>query len=137
MTRHSAISNLRKGAATVELALCLPLILLLVFGSIEVTDAIFLKQALKTAAYEGARTATGSHVTAQQAQDAAVAILKARGVTGGTVSVSPAITAATPSGTLVTVTVQASLSTANSLTTTNFSGFLGQTYTSSVTMVHR
>ena len=43
------------GVATTEFAVCLPLIILLVFGSIEATNYIFLKQTLNIAAYEGIR----------------------------------------------------------------------------------
>ena len=41
--------------AATEFAVCLPLIILLVFGSIEATSFIFLKQTLNIAAYEGIR----------------------------------------------------------------------------------
>jgi Flp pilus assembly protein TadG len=43
------------GVAATEFAVCLPLIILLVFGSIEATNYIFLKQTLNIAAYEGIR----------------------------------------------------------------------------------
>lgn len=45
-----------------EFAVCLPVIILLVFGSIEASSFIFLKQSLNVAAYEGIREAirTGS-----------------------------------------------------------------------------
>lgn len=45
----------RAGVAAAEFAVCLPLIVLLVFGSIEATSFIFLKQTLNIAAYEGIR----------------------------------------------------------------------------------
>ena len=45
----------RAGVAATEFAVCLPLIILLVFGSIEATSYIFLKQTLNIAAYEGIR----------------------------------------------------------------------------------
>ena len=48
----------RKGTATVEFAVCLPVLVTIVLGSIEATNAIFLKQHLTAAAYEGARKAT-------------------------------------------------------------------------------
>ena len=56
------ISNQRKqhrgnrgGIAAVEFAVCLPVIILLVFGAIEASSFIFLKQSLNVAAYEGIR----------------------------------------------------------------------------------
>ena len=45
----------RRGVAAVELAVCLPVIILLVFGAIEASSFIFLKQSLNVAAYEGIR----------------------------------------------------------------------------------
>jgi hypothetical protein len=45
----------RRGVAAVEFAVCLPVIVLLVFGSIEASSFIFLKQSLNVAAYEGIR----------------------------------------------------------------------------------
>ncbi len=45
----------RPGIAAVEMAVCLPVIILLVFGTIEASGLIFLKQALNVAAYEGVR----------------------------------------------------------------------------------
>ena len=43
------------GLAAVEFAVCLPLIILLVFGAVEASSFIFLKQTLNIAAYEGIR----------------------------------------------------------------------------------
>lgn len=45
----------RRGTALSELAICLPLITLVVFGGIETADMVFLKETLKSATYEGAR----------------------------------------------------------------------------------
>ena len=45
----------RRGVAAVEFAVCLPVLVLLVFGAIEASSFIFLKQALTVAAYEGIR----------------------------------------------------------------------------------
>jgi hypothetical protein len=47
----------RTGVAAVEFAVCLPVIILLVFGAIEASSFIFLKQSLNVAAYEGIREA--------------------------------------------------------------------------------
>ncbi|MFM7037649.1 MAG: TadE family protein, partial [Planctomycetaceae bacterium] len=48
----------RLGAATVETAVCLPFLLVMVFSSVELSGAVFLKHSVNLAAYEGARTAT-------------------------------------------------------------------------------
>ena len=43
----------RRAVAAVEFAVCLPVIIMLVFGAIEASSFIFLKQSLNVAAYEG------------------------------------------------------------------------------------
>lgn len=88
-----------------EAAICLPVLLILVFGSMEVANGIFLEQSLTVAAYEGARTASSAGGTVAGAQQRIQEVLQGRGVTGQTVTVVPAVTAATARGTLVTVTV--------------------------------
>lgn len=72
----------RRGVAAVEFAVCLPVIVLLVFGSIEASSYIFLKQSLSVAAYEGARTATRLNNDNATARETAAAILNSRDVVG-------------------------------------------------------
>ena len=56
--RHSRVETLRprKGAAIIELAVCLPLLVIVSLATIEACAMIFLKQTLAVAAFEGART---------------------------------------------------------------------------------
>ena len=70
----------RRGVAAVEFAVCLPVIVLLVFGSIEASSFIFLKQSLNVAAYEGIREAVRSGSTSSDAIDRAENILSSREV---------------------------------------------------------
>ncbi len=70
----------RGGVAAVEFAVCLPMIVLLVFGSIEASSFIFLKQSLSVAAYEGAREAALNKSTGSKAIDRATNILNSRNV---------------------------------------------------------
>ncbi|WP_182870407.1 TadE/TadG family type IV pilus assembly protein [Rhodopirellula sp. JC639] len=70
----------RGGVAAVEFAVCLPVIVLLVFGSIEASSFIFLKQSLSVACYEGIREAAKPGSTESQADARALAILESRGV---------------------------------------------------------
>lgn len=63
-----------------EFAVCLPVLVLLVFGSIEASSFIFLKQSLSVASYEGAREAAKSNSTDADAVARAEAILTSRGV---------------------------------------------------------
>jgi Flp pilus assembly protein TadG len=45
----------RRGAATVEFAICLPALIALTIGTIDLCSMMFLKESIKLAAYEGAR----------------------------------------------------------------------------------
>lgn len=104
--RHSSgRRSSRLGAATVELAICLPIIILVVFGSIESANAIFLKTTLTQASYEAARTITSTGGTMAAALARGEEVLASRNVSGATITFTPNVTANTPTGTLVTVEV--------------------------------
>ena len=60
----------RTGVAAVELAFCLPIILLMTFGTLDVCDGIFLQQKTEIAAHEGARNAIGQAATVESVRDA-------------------------------------------------------------------
>lgn len=72
----------RSGVAAAEFAVCLPLIILLVFGSIEATSFIFLKQTLNIAAYEGIRESIKVGSNNAKGASRAENILLARDVQG-------------------------------------------------------
>lgn len=97
----------RVGAATVETAVCLPFLIVMVFSSVELSGAVFLKHSVDLAAYEGARTVTRPGENATKAAERVAQILASRRVTTYTYSCSPSITASTPRGTPVEVTVTA------------------------------
>lgn len=78
----------RRGAAVVEFAVCLPLLMLIVLGAIEATHAMFLKQALSAAAYEGMRVAIEPRSTQAEAIAQANSILNARLIKGSTMTFS-------------------------------------------------
>lgn len=99
----------RRGTATAELAVCVPLLVALVFGAIETANIIFLKQALAVASYEAAQRASARGGTDTNAVDAAEAVLVTHGVTGGSITISPAVDNETPSGTIIEVTATAPL----------------------------
>lgn len=99
----------RRGAAATELAMCLPLLALLLFGSIQACDMIYLKHGATAAAYEGSlelakRSATNDTVIARTRQ-----LLAVRGVNGAAVRILPAGSdvATSPRGTRLTVEVAA------------------------------
>ena len=75
----------RRGIAVTELAVCLPLLFLIIFGSIEACNAIFLRQALTEAAYEGALVGMKPSATTTQVEQRVQSILDARSITGSTI----------------------------------------------------
>lgn len=75
-------TDCRRGAAAVEFAVCLPLLVLLVFGSIEASSMIFLKQTLNLAAYEATREAIRNGCSNADGTLRAQQILDGRSISG-------------------------------------------------------
>lgn len=101
---------LRIGAAAVETAIVLPIVVFVVFGSIEIANGVFLKQSLAIAAYEGAREATRPGGTQSQAVSRIREVLSNKGIDNESVSITPAVTTTTPRGTKIFVRVSAPVS---------------------------
>ncbi len=97
----------RRGVAASELAVCLPVIVLLVLAMIEACTMIFLKQSLTVAAYEGARTALEPQAAARDVQSSADGVLADRRVQKATVTIRPTNFAALEPGEYIEVTVSA------------------------------
>ena len=117
-SRRARLRNTR-GVAAAELAVCLPIVVLLVIATIEACSAIFLKQSLTVAAYEGVRTALVEGATASNVQSACDQVLTDRKIEGAVVKVSPLDIASLKSGEYVDVTVTAPCS-ENSVVPANF-----------------
>ena len=98
----------RAGVAVVELAVCLPVVVVILIGSIEACNAIYLKQTAVTAAYEAAKISTGTGGTKNAAIIRANEVLTARGLSSSTVTFLPADEADWNRGTLVTTQVNVS-----------------------------
>ena len=71
--------------AVVELAFCLPVIVLVIFGGIQAANLIFLKQAITEAAYEGALFGSRPEATHAETLGRVQAILDARNIQDTTV----------------------------------------------------
>ena len=97
----------RSGAAVVELAITLPVFVLILFATIETTTMIFLQQSLEICAYQGARIALIPSSTSAKVNSACATILADRKVKSASVSVSPSNYEAQPYGTLILVRVTA------------------------------
>jgi Flp pilus assembly protein TadG len=85
MTRQK--SKTRKGVATVELAVVLPVLLALVFGSIEVCQRLYTKQSVVIAAYESCRVASRQVSGTAAAQNRCEELLAQQNIRGATVQI--------------------------------------------------
>jgi hypothetical protein len=96
----------RKGAAAVELAICLPVIVVLVFASIECCSMLFVDEALHVACYETVRRAIQEDADADSAIARGEAVLEQFGVEGE-VTCDPADLSTLDSGDSVVVIAEA------------------------------
>ncbi len=97
----------RQGAAIVEFAVCLPVIMILILGSMEATSAIFVRQALTTSAYEGIREAIRIGSTTSNATSRAQAVLTARQIRNSSIQFTPSDLQTAARGSNVVVEVSA------------------------------
>jgi hypothetical protein len=125
-------SKRRSGAAIVELAVILPVLLLMLLGTIEACAAIHLQQSLDITAYEAARTSLLPKATIHTVNAAADKFLISRKTNGAKVVVSPSSFESMPIGTIITITVSAP--TQNNLPLSPFF-FQNRTITSSCSMM--
>lgn len=93
----------RRGAATVELAFCLPVLFTVVFAIVEFSRVLQVQQTLREAAFEGARVGIALDATSSDVIAAATAITNAAAIQSPTITVSPA--QLTYNSTTVSVTV--------------------------------
>ena len=97
----------RKGAAVVEFAVCLPIIILIVLGSIEAASMLFLRQAMIQSAYEGAKVAIRNNGDNDAAISAIENVAAGRRVNGLNIEFSPADVSTAEQGEIIRVTVSA------------------------------
>jgi len=81
--------NRRDGAAAVEAAICFPLIILLMLGTLEITAGLYVKESLSICCFEGCRIGTRRGATAGDVQARAIAVLASRDIVGATIEVIP------------------------------------------------
>lgn len=122
----------KRGAATAELALCLPVIVLVAFGSVEGASMIFLKQMLVQSAYEGAKVAIQNRASNTDIETATRAVLVGRSLDDVTVETNPINVESARRGDMVVIRVSAP-SDANSLFP--FGVFSSQRVTGTAVMV--
>jgi Flp pilus assembly protein TadG len=89
------------------MAVSLPLLITLVFGGMEMANAVFLRQSMNMAAYEAAKVITRPGSNEALARTRCQEIMTVRKVSTYTLTFSPTVTTATARGTQVTVTLSA------------------------------
>lgn len=106
--RLSKSSKPRRGVLTVEMAICIPIVFLILLGAIEFSRMNMLRNSIDNAAYEGARRGVVPGATATDCLNTAVSVLNAVGTKSASVSVAPSII--DDNTTQVTVTISVPLS---------------------------
>lgn len=106
---------MRRGAAIVELAVCLPVLVLIVLASIEAAGLIFARQAMVQTAYEAAVVAIQREATNDLALSAARQVTSGRNFRNVTIRFQPADVSRVPRGTAITVTAEIPSSEARTL----------------------
>lgn len=122
----------RSGTAVLEMAVSLPLLITLVFGAMEMANAVFLRQSMNMAAYEAAKVITRPGSNEALARTRCQEIMTIRKVSTYTLTFSPTVTTATPRGTQVTVTLSAP---ASNLSYGPLQFMTGRTLSTTVVMV--
>lgn len=129
--RRLATARRRRGAATVELAILLPLIVVVTLGSIEAASMIFLRQALVQSAYEAAKVIvkTGDE---DLARANALGVTKGRRINGVTIEFDPTDPSTAERGELIRVMVSAP---GDSNTSIPFGVFRGRSVAAQASMI--
>lgn len=121
----------RRGIAVVELAVCLPVLVLILLSTIEACVMLQLQQNVTITAYEGARIGIIPGIEASAVQAQCQMLLDDRNISGYTITMDPADPTTMQDGDLFTVTVEADCG-ANSVIGSVF--FENRTITESVVM---
>lgn len=127
-----AQSQRRSGAAIVEFAVILPVLFIILMGTIETCTMIFLRQSLHIAAYEGARVAIVPDSKSSDVRNAATRLLEMRRVIDASIEVFPDDIENAPYGSFIRVEISAPCS-SNSVLPLQFYG--GRTVIGTVEMM--
>ena len=103
--KRSCNHSKRRAVAMVELAVCMPVIVLVVFASLEGANMLFVRQATVQAAYEATKFASRRDGTRVQAERLATEVLAARRINNPSVTFVTGDPQTTASGSDVTVRV--------------------------------
>jgi len=112
----------RNGGAIVEFAVLLPVLFLILMGTIETCTMIFMQQSLHIAAYEGARVAIVPDSDADDVRSAAIRLLDIRRIKDAVITVTPDNIASAPYGSFIRVEISAPCSSNSVLALQFYSG---------------
>ncbi len=96
----------RRAAAVTELAVCLPLVILMIFASLEGANMLFVRQAAVQAAYETVKAAAKPNGTRLTAEAIGRQVLTARRLTPQALTLDPLDVESAAEGAPIQVTVQ-------------------------------
>lgn len=122
----------KRGTACVELAVCLPVIVLLVFASLEGANMLFLRQAVVQSAYETAKAVAKAHGVQSQAEVLGRQVLASRGIVAPRIEFRPANADSLPAGSQFSVSVSVP---GSSRSVTRIGPFGGRTIQATATML--
>ena len=112
--RSNPQQSQRSAVVTVELAIVLPVLIILVLGIVESCNLFYIKQSLTISAYEGARAAITKGMAVSSISARCSQVLSDRRIASGAIQVTPDTPSSGAYGTYITVRVQAPYS-ANTL----------------------
>lgn len=116
--RQKNTSGNRRGVASIEAAFILPLMVLIISATVEISTAIYLKESLKVAAYEGARNAINRDADNESVRNRVENALESRNIDLGGMTITQACTISPDASTadrLQPITVTVTAPTANNL----------------------
>jgi hypothetical protein len=105
--RRVITANRSRGAVLVEFALTIPILFLVVFATVDVCNRIYLRQAIKIMAYEGARVSTIPGATEADVIQQIEGMAADRSVRNLQIDVSPSGFENASFGTFISVEVRA------------------------------
>lgn len=97
----------KRGAVVIEMAVCLPILVVILFSTIECCNMLFIAQSLKITAFEGARVGVVPGAESSNVQYQCEQILLERGVNSATVTTVPSDPASLAPGDYFQVNVSA------------------------------
>lgn len=103
--RRRTTGSRRRGAALVEFAICLPVLFVLLFGTIEVCDLLMLEETLTITAYEGGRQALQTGASESRVVSACSSVLDSRGLKNYAITVTPRDISGAAGGDLIEILV--------------------------------